>query len=199
MTYYRIMDEDLQKLILMTESDSTGTLSDFEDAIVDELPCFSDELTIGIVGNVDSGKSTTVGVLISGKLDDGRGSARLHVQLHQHEKRTGRTSSVTTNCIRTDRKVITFIDLPGHRRYLHTTMYGLSCNSPDFVLVMIGANMGLSHQTKEHLEITNALKIPFMIIITKVDMAPKNILKQTYNKIVKWIKSTQPTQNIMSS
>jgi len=39
--------------------------------------------------------------------------------------------------------------------------------------------MGISRMTKEHLGITLALKIPFFIIITKIDICPPNILKET--------------------
>jgi hypothetical protein len=65
------------------------------------------------VGNVDSGKSTTLGVLTRGlcrisvmplilltpripigALDDGRGRARVALFRHKHEIETGRTSSV---------------------------------------------------------------------------------------------------------
>ena len=34
------------------------------------------DLRITVIGNVDSGKSTLVGVLTKGLLDDGRGAAR---------------------------------------------------------------------------------------------------------------------------
>ena len=47
-----------------------------------------------MVGNVDSGKSTLVGVLTKGILDDGRGSSRSKVFNYPHENLTGRTSSI---------------------------------------------------------------------------------------------------------
>lgn len=49
-----------------------------------------------MLGNVDSGKSTTSGVLTSapGSLDDGRGAMRSKVFNFQHEQQNGRTSSV---------------------------------------------------------------------------------------------------------
>jgi len=53
------------------------------------------ELRIAVVGNVDSGKSTLIGVLTSGVRDDGRGLARSRVFLHDHESKTGRTSAVS--------------------------------------------------------------------------------------------------------
>jgi hypothetical protein len=52
------------------------------------------ELRIAVCGNVDAGKSTLLGVLTKGRLDDGRGRARVALMRHKHEIETGRTSSV---------------------------------------------------------------------------------------------------------
>jgi len=52
------------------------------------------EVRCAVVGNVDSGKSTTLGVLTRGALDDGRGKARIGLFRHKHEIESGRTSSV---------------------------------------------------------------------------------------------------------
>lgn len=43
---------------------------------------------------VDAGKSTMLGVLVKGDLDDGRGKARVNLFRHKHEVESGRTSSV---------------------------------------------------------------------------------------------------------
>ena len=43
---------------------------------------------------VDAGKSTMLGVLVKGNLDDGRGKARVNLFRHKHEVESGRTSSV---------------------------------------------------------------------------------------------------------
>lgn len=61
------------------------------------LPCphqFLD-LRVAVLGNVDSGKSTLLGVLTQGELDNGRGRARLNLFRHLHEIQTGRTSSIS--------------------------------------------------------------------------------------------------------
>jgi GTPase len=52
------------------------------------------ETRIAVVGNVDSGKSTIVGVLSKGVADDGRGAARSSVFNFCHESNNGRTSSI---------------------------------------------------------------------------------------------------------
>ena len=43
---------------------------------------------------MDAGKSTMLGVLVKGNLDDGRGKARVNLFRHKHEIESGRTSSV---------------------------------------------------------------------------------------------------------
>jgi GTPase len=57
------------------------------------------EVRVAIIGNVDSGKSTMVGVLTRSILDDGRGFARSKVFKHGHEEDTGRTSSVSQHSL----------------------------------------------------------------------------------------------------
>jgi len=51
-------------------------------------------LKIAVVGGAESGKSTLLGVLTRGGLDNGRGKSRLSLFTHRHEIATGRTSSV---------------------------------------------------------------------------------------------------------
>ena len=53
------------------------------------------EVRVAVVGNVDSGKSTLLGVLTRGQLDNGRGLARMNVFVHKHEIESGRTSSIS--------------------------------------------------------------------------------------------------------
>ncbi|MBK5112428.1 MAG: elongation factor 1-alpha [Candidatus Heimdallarchaeota archaeon] len=169
------------------------------------------EIRIAVVGNVDSGKSTLVGVLTQGKLDNGRGLARVNVFRHKHEIETGRTSSISqqimgydsrgrivnyeslnekswTKIIEGSSKVLTFIDLGGHEKYLKTTLFGLTGHKPDYVLLVVGANMGVVGMTKEHLGIALALKVPIIIVITKIDICPKHILKQTLDNLSKMLK-----------
>lgn len=49
---------------------------------------------MAVVGNVDAGKSTLLGVLTHAELDNGRGHARQKLFRHKHEMESGRTSSV---------------------------------------------------------------------------------------------------------
>merc|ERR1712072_534995 len=127
------------------------------EAIVRERPLDGGagliELRVAVVGNVDSGKSTLVGVLTRGQLDNGRGLARGHCFRHKHEVDNGRTSSVTNyssvrphtqeEVLKESSKLVTFVDLCGHERYLKTTVFGLTGAVPDFGAVVLGANAGV--------------------------------------------------------
>ena len=65
---------------------------------------------------VDAGKSSMLGVLVKGDLDDGRGKARVNLFRHKHEIETGRTSSVGMEIMGFDSvgNVVTS-DTPGRR------------------------------------------------------------------------------------
>jgi GTPase len=167
------------------------------------------DIRIAIIGNVDSGKSTLVGVLSKGELDDGRGAARLKVFNFSHEAENGRTSSIGQEIMgfnednewiepervkatknqswgyiaQKSKKIITFIDLCGHEKYLKTTLFGLVGLIPDYCLIVIGANMGITRMTREHLVIALALKIPIFVAITKVDIAPEEVYEKTKKKL----------------
>ncbi|RDL39773.1 p-loop containing nucleoside triphosphate hydrolase [Venustampulla echinocandica] len=171
------------------------------------------ETRIAVVGNVDAGKSTMLGVLVKGGLDDGRGKARVNLFRHKHEIESGRTSSVGMEIMGYDTmgkvvasdvpgrklsweeigkrsaKVISFTDLAGHERYLRTTVFGLLSSSPNYCLLMVAANNGLIGMSKEHLGIALALNVPVMVVITKIDICPPNILEQTIQQITRILKS----------
>ena len=174
-----------------------------------------EECTIAVCGPVDAGKSSLIGVLTSGYLDDGRGLARNKVLVHPHERESGRTSHISYNPLvyhkkgdfninlfnpkenksqleiktRTtnnwDIKVTSFIDLAGHEKYLKTTIFGVTGMFPDYGIVVIGANTGITKLTKEHIGILLYLNIPFIITITKIDMAPKEVYQNLCNQLKK--------------
>lgn len=81
------------------------------------------------------------------------------------------------------------MDLCGHEKYLKTTMFGLVGLLPDYSMIIVGANMGVSRMTKEHLGISLALKVPIFIVITKIDIAPENVYEETKTTLIKILKS----------
>lgn len=67
-------------------------------------------------------------------------------------------------------------------------MFGLTGLIPDYSMIIMAANNGFPKMTKEHLGITVALKIPFFIVITKSDICPPNIFKETAEELKKTLK-----------
>jgi elongation factor 1-alpha len=150
----------------------------------------SDEtIRIAVAGNVDSGKSTLAGVLLNDCLDDGRGYCRSLILRNKHERDTGRTSCISFNNFYKEkengRKIISLIDLAGHEKYLKTTMSGITGLFVDYGLVLVAANMGITKMTKEHIGLLLFLKVPIIILITKIDMVPDQLKHATIRKMKK--------------
>ena len=241
------------------------------------------ETRVAALGNVDSGKSTLLGVLSHGGRDNGRGSARMLLFRHKHEMETGRTSSVAqemlcfdsrgkilsyreddsnsenkdvgeeedsasfqrlkgcdddydddeeddgddelgsglarafgsgerTKCDDEDdelesflvdgpaggaaggaavagaAKIVSFVDLAGHEKYLRTTLFGLTSHQPDYAMLVVGANMGVVGMAKEHLGLALALRVPVFVVLTKTDMCPAPVLKDTLAQLKRLLK-----------
>ncbi|KAJ8398831.1 hypothetical protein AAFF_G00420280 [Aldrovandia affinis] len=211
----RSMSEQLEAdLILLRErSEAGGRVRDYLiRRCVDETDFL--EVRVAVVGNVDAGKSTLLGVLTHGELDNGRGFARQKLFRHKHEMESGRTSSVGNDILGFDQeghvvnkpdshggsldwtkicekstKVITFIDLAGHEKYLKTTVFGMTGHLPDFCMLMVGSNAGIVGMTKEHLGLALALNVPVFVVVTKIDMCPANILQETLKLLQRLLKS----------
>ncbi|KAL7890401.1 hypothetical protein AOLI_G00026590 [Acnodon oligacanthus] len=167
------------------------------------------DLRVAVLGNVDSGKSTLLGVLTQGELDNGRGRARLNLFRHLHEIQTGRTSSISFEILGFDSKgevvnysdsrtaeeicesaskMITFIDLAGHHKYLKTTIFGLTSYCPDFAMLVVSANTGIVGTTREHLGLAMALKVPIFIVVSKVDLCTKATVERTVRQLERILK-----------
>jgi elongation factor 1-alpha len=141
------------------------------------------EYNVAVVGEVDAGKSTLIGCLRSGISDNGRGSARAEVLTLQHEKISGRTSNINTHMVRFGDNDIRFLDLAGHEKYLNTTMQGLTRFKPHLAILAIAANRNVTEMTREHFKVCFSLQIPIIICVTKVDITPPNVLKETLQNI----------------
>jgi len=172
----------------------------------------NNETVFAIAGPVDAAKSTLIGVLTHGELDNGNGFARNKILVHPHEKDSGRTSHITYNSIlykykdgiinlyntknifnitktieyndaKDTDKLVSFLDLAGHEKYLGTTLFGITGLFPDYGIVVIAANTGITKLTREHLGILLYLKIPIIITITKIDLAPRQIYMDLCNQL----------------
>lgn len=137
-----------------------------------------------VAGNVDCGKSTLIGTLITNNLDDGRGSARMHVAKHKHEIMSGKTSDVSTkNIIFPNGSSASIIDLCGHEKYFTTTASGISNTWADYAIVVVSPSRGVLDMTRQHFKMLISYNIPIMIVVTRLDMALEDSCKITDKQI----------------
>jgi len=143
-----------------------------------------------------------------------RGRRGFHVFNHTHEMISGRTSSIVhqilgfnTNgeCVNDlvndseqrnswgdiidqSCKVISFLDLAGHEKYLKTTVSGMVGHMPDYCMIVVGATTGVTKITKEHYRLTLSFKIPVIFVVTKIDICSPKLLKKTMDDIQSLVK-----------
>ncbi|XP_058799976.1 GTP-binding protein 2 [Phymastichus coffea] len=161
------------------------------------------DLRLAVMGGQDAGKSTLLGVLTQGELDNGRGRSRLNMLRHLHEIKSGRTSSISHEIIGFDNeghvlnyaemttaeeicehasKVVTFIDLAGHRKYLRTTLLGLTGYSPHYVMLVVAPPV--NEVVQEHVALCLVLRLPLFVVVTKIDLGysdPRDTLAHLEN------------------
>ncbi|KAI9697867.1 MAG: hypothetical protein M1820_007654 [Bogoriella megaspora] len=202
------------------------------------------QLRISLTGATMSGKSSLLGTLTTGTLDNGRGKSRLSLLKHKHELASGVTSSIAQElvgyCHAQDRQnaVATVVnyetgnvsswndihattdmegrlalltDCAGNPRYRRTAMRGLIGWAPHWTLLCVPADddedtsgkAGGTPTAEEalgpvaadldlsgvYLDLCLRLVLPFVIVITKYDLASKQGLRQTLAKIVSSLKA----------
>ncbi len=126
----------------------------------------AEQLRVSLTGPTTSGKTSLLGTLSNGALDNGRGSSRINLLKHQHEVASGRTSSVAQELVGYDGKkicnyttddinawpdihdraendrLVFFLDSAGHPRYQRTAFRALVGWAPHWTLLCIAANEG---------------------------------------------------------
>ena len=148
---YRCRESEGRVVVEVVVQDSGGT----SQCAHYLAPC------VAVLGPVEAGKSTLLGVLMDGQLDNGRGQARLNLLRHRHELVSGRTSSISHGFLGFDKtgkvvnyetcgsiqeiceasaKLLTLIDLAGHRKYLKTTVFGLTAYQPELAMLVVGTD-----------------------------------------------------------
>ena len=168
------------------------------------------EITIGVLGEEGTGKSTLIGVLINGKLDNGKGLARTNVFRHKHEILCGKTSSFSHQILGFDEKgeltnygdliqpslsqivskstkIINFYDMAGSAKtFNRTTISTLSNEYLDYLLFVISAIDPITKVTENLLRFIYNVDLPVITIINKIDLISDEDLK----KVVKQYKET---------
>lgn len=117
----------------------------------------SPRLVLGTSGHVDHGKTTLVQALTG--IDTDRWA---------EEKRRGITIDLGFAHTEIDGVRIAFVDVPGHERFVHNMLAGVS--GLDAVLLVVAADEGVMPQTREHLHICRLLGLEQgLLVLTRCD------------------------------
>ncbi len=124
-------------------------------------------VVIGTAGHVDHGKTRLVEALTGVDCDR-----------WEEEKRRGITIDLGFAHFVEGDLQISFVDVPGHERFLHNALAGLG--GIRVVLLVVAADEGVQPQTREHLAVCDLLEIPAAVVaLTKSDLAGDERLLET--------------------
>jgi len=168
-------------------------------------------LLVGVAGHVDHGKSTLVGTLTTGSLDNGSGRTRIFLDVQKHEIERGLSADLSfavygfsndkpvrvknplkkkekSKLVEECDKVVSFVDTVGHEPWLRTTIRGIVGQKLNYGLLTIAADQGPTHITKEHLGIILAMELPVIVAMTKIDVVTADKVIEVQQKIFDLLK-----------
>ncbi len=118
------------------------------------------QITIGVAGHIDHGKTALVRALTGQETD------RL-----AEEQARGMSIVLGFAHLGLPEGEIDLVDVPGHEKFVHTMIAGAT--GIDAVLLVIGANERIQPQTEEHIALTQLLGVrKGIVVITKSDLVP---------------------------
>ena len=136
------------------------------------------QLTVGVLGHVDHGKTALVKALTGVETD------RL-----AEEKRRGLSIVLGFAHLESEKGIVDFIDVPGHESFIRTMISGAT--GIDAVLLVVAADEGIKPQTREHLAIAQLLGIKQgFIVINKSDLADQDLLAMAQQEIKEYVQGT---------
>ncbi|WP_443091073.1 selenocysteine-specific translation elongation factor [Basfia succiniciproducens] len=123
-------------------------------------------------GHVDHGKTALLQALT------GMNTAHL-----PEEKKRGMTIDLGYAYLPVGDKILGFIDVPGHEKFLANMLAGLG--GIHYAMLIVAADEGIQAQTKEHLSILRLLQIEkIMVVISKADRASSDKIDELKAKIL---------------
>jgi translation initiation factor IF-2 len=121
---------------------------------------------VTVMGHIDHGKSTLLDYIRKSKVAEGEaGGITQHLSAYEVEHTT------PTN----QKRLITFLDTPGHEAFQHLRSRGSSV--ADLAILVVAADDGVKPQTLEALKAIQEAHIPYLVAISKIDKSNADINK----------------------
>ncbi len=172
---------------------------------------FKSHIVLATSGHVNHGKSTLIGTLMTGKPDtSGKNWLFLDTLPHEIERNLSADLHYALLGFKDNRplhfknpldkqernkvveqadKLVSFVDAPGHEPFLKTAIRGLVGQNIDYGLLMVAADDGVTHITKEHLGLMLAMNLPIIICMTKIDKMGEKRIKEVEQQIEDMLKN----------
>ena len=116
------------------------------------------QLTLGVIGHVDHGKTALVRELTG-----------IETDLLKEEQERGLSIVLGFSYLEFSDVVVDLIDVPGHEDFIRAMISGAT--GMDGVLLVIASNEGVMPQTREHFDIAQLLGIDRgLVVLTKTDL-----------------------------
>ena len=112
-----------------------------------------------VLGHVDHGKTTLLDAIRATSV--------------AAKEAGGITQGIGASVVTTKGKQITFIDTPGHAAF--SNMRSRGSKVADIAILVVDASSGVKPQTIEAIQLIKSAKIPFIVVITKIDLPSANI------------------------
>ena len=125
----------------------------------------ANQVTLGVIGHVDHGKTALVRALTGIETD----------RLREEQER-GLSIVLGFSYLESPRGMIDLIDVPGHEDFIRTMISGAT--GIDGVVLVVAANEGVMPQTREHFDIAELLGVERgLIVLTKTDLVSDDELE----------------------
>ena len=138
----------------------------------------ANQVTLGVIGHVDHGKTALVRALTGIETD----------RLREEQER-GLSIVLGFSYLESSRGMIDLIDVPGHEDFIRTMISGAT--GIDGVVLAVAANEGVMPQTREHFDIAELLGVERgLIVLTKTDLVSADELELAVEDVRDYLSGT---------
>lgn len=138
----------------------------------------ANQVTLGVIGHVDHGKTALVRALTGIETD----------RLREEQER-GLSIVLGFSYLESSRGMIDLIDVPGHEDFIRTMISGAT--GIDGVILVVAANEGVMPQTREHFDIAELLGVERgLIVLTKTDLVSADELELAVEDVRDYLSGT---------
>lgn len=137
------------------------------------------QLTLGVIGHVDHGKTALVRALTGIETD----------RLREEQER-GLSIVLGFSWLDTTGGIIDLIDVPGHEDFVRAMISGAT--GVDGIILLVAANEGIMPQTREHFDIARLLGVDRgIVVISKADLVSTQEMETTIERVGAFVRGTR--------